>query len=154
MRYNPNSIHYKYGIENQKYHKEILAFGRCHNRVRDGKVSFIEWPRDKEGFIQFLLAVGPIPETMEKPSIGRIDHSKGYIAGNIQWEEHRINSGKTIRTNYTNSKPHIPKFKRGTPEWIEHQREATMKRWSNPNARKEMSERMKGNNYNRFSQKG
>ncbi len=36
---------------------------------------------------------------MRKPSVGRIDHAKGYVAGNIQWEEYSYNSIKRKGTS-------------------------------------------------------
>jgi hypothetical protein len=143
-----------WGEEKQKYGKEHATFIRCHNRVRDGKCPSIEWPRNTEGFKCFLNEIGPMPTNMFKPSIGRKDHSLGYITGNIQWEEHAINSTKRKGTRYEKeTKVEFyrvdlsPKFKKGSPEWHEHQKKATNIRWSKPGQREEMSKRMIGNNH-------
>ena len=83
-----------------RWSAELAAFKRMHNRVRDGKVPSIHWPRTLEGFVNFLKEVGPIPFNLDKPSIGRIKHSFGYEINNIKWEEHRENSIKRKGTRY------------------------------------------------------
>lgn len=70
----------------------LAAFKRMHDRVRDFKVPSIAWPRDIHGFIAFKKHIGPVPEEMEKPSVGRINHSLGYQPGNVIWQEHKLNS--------------------------------------------------------------
>lgn len=130
----------------------LQAFRGCHNRVRDGKVCSIEWPRTPKGYEAFCAEIGPHPEGMQKPSVGRIDHRFGYCTGNIQWEEHRFNSVKRKGTKFAHCRsPEVKlreyKFRRGTPEFIEHQREASRKRWSDPTQRDKMSERMLGNQH-------
>ena len=81
-------------IISKKFVKELAAFKRMHDRVRDKKVSSIQWPRTLEGFRRFLVAAGTAPVQLRKLSIGRIKHSIGYKTGNIRWEEHAINSVK------------------------------------------------------------
>ena len=83
-----------WGKEKQMFPKEQAAFTRCHDRVRDGRCPSIEWPRNPEGFLEFLNEVGLIPSHLQRPSIGRKNHSKGYIKDNIQWEEYMVNSVK------------------------------------------------------------
>jgi hypothetical protein len=46
-----------------------------------GKVELINW-----------ILENPPPLGMDRPSIDRIDNSKGYSLDNIRWLEHRINS--------------------------------------------------------------
>lgn len=132
----------------------LQHFKGCHNRVRDGKSPSIFWPRTKEGYLNFCSEIGKFPEAMEKPSVGRIDHDKGYEPGNIRWEEHKFNSVKRIGTKYQNSIERHPKlddrtpsFKLGSKEHREHQRKASLKRWSDPEQNKKMSERMQGNQH-------
>ena len=50
------------------------------------------FPKNISGFIDFIIYLGPVPSYMKKPSIGRIDHSKGYFPGNFEWQESRENS--------------------------------------------------------------
>ena len=82
--------------------KELQAFKRMHNRVRDGKVLTIAWGRDFDGFVEFLKEVGPVPhhQLMVKASIGRRDHRKGYEPGNVLWEDFLLNSVKRKGTRY------------------------------------------------------
>lgn len=91
--------HQVFGLE-----RELAAFKRCHNRVRDGKVSEIAWPRDFYGFIGFIKEIGTLHRNplikFDKPSVGRKDHSLGYIPGNIEWQEHRLNSILRKGTKY------------------------------------------------------
>jgi len=42
---------------------------------------------DVDGFIDFILYLGAVPFSIKIPTIGRLDHSKGYIKGNFKWEE-------------------------------------------------------------------
>lgn len=53
---------------------------------RRGKVN-LEFRNSVEGFINFIVEIGPIPEGMVFPSVGRKDHSKGYEVGNFRWQE-------------------------------------------------------------------
>lgn len=97
----------------------IQAFKWCHNRVRDGKVESIEWTRTRDGYLAFCNEIGPKPREMKKPSVGRIDHNKGYCSGNIQREEHRMNSVKRHGTKFEHETAKevslfVPKFKKGT----------------------------------------
>lgn len=101
------------GLENWKirdHQKESAAFRRCHGRVIQGKVCSIQWPRNWKGFLNFLKEVGPYPTNMVKPSIGRKDHDKGYVKGNIEWQEYALNSLLRVGTSgeaaaYPNRKP-------------------------------------------------
>ena len=81
------------------FDKELAAFKRCHDRVRDGKPPSIQWGRDLKGFSEFVKELGECPP-MEKPSVGRIDHNKGYQKGNIKWQEHKENSVQRKGTRY------------------------------------------------------
>jgi hypothetical protein len=130
----------------------LQAFKGCHNRVRDGKCPSIAWPRTREGYAAFCREIGPHPVGMQKPSVGRKFHHLGYGPGNIQWEEHRINSVKRRGTKFAMSTSPVvelfePKFRRGSQEYFEHQRFASLKRWSDPTQKDFMSERMRGNQH-------
>lgn len=87
-------------IVDGRWSLELAAFKRMHDRVRDGKSPSIEWPRSLDGFVLFLKEIGPIPFDLNKPSVGRIKHSKGYEADNVSWEEHSENSIKRKGTRY------------------------------------------------------
>jgi len=43
--------------------------------------------RNFAGFIHFVSCLGPVPEDMTNPSIGRKDHTIGYIKDNFAWQE-------------------------------------------------------------------
>jgi hypothetical protein len=53
---------------------------------------------DESGYQRFVEAIGPIPRRMKNPTVGRHDHSKGYVfdAGydrwNFEWQERADNS--------------------------------------------------------------
>lgn len=143
-------------VKNNKYadcdRYALQAFKGCHDRVRDGKCPSIQWSRDRLGYLQFCAEIGPRPEGMLKPSVGRIDHSRGYEAGNVQWEEHKFNSVKRKGTKFEGEASivvelRVLKFKRGTQEHKEFQRANAIARWSNPDQRKRMSIRMRGNTH-------
>ena len=132
----------------------LVAFKGCHNRVRDGKVCSIFWPRSRQGYLDFCKEMGPKPTQMNKPSVGRIDHSRGYEPGNVRWEEHAVNSIKRKGTKWEGAKDEVVpfidksvKFKRGSPEHMQQIKEANAKRWSDPQQKLDMSARMKGNQY-------
>lgn len=134
----------------------LQAFKGCHNRVRDGKCPSIAWPRTREGYIEFCAEIGLHPLGMAKPSVGRIDHRKGYEPGNIQWEEHRVNSVKRKGTKFESETSPVVcfrsfKFRKGTEGHRVHQAQAASKRWSDPVQKIEMSNRMKGNQHARIS---
>jgi len=92
--------------------KEILQhFKGCHNRVRDGKAPKIQWPRSRSGFLKFCDEIGPKPNDGQKWSVGRKDHSKGYVKGNIRWELYAHNSVKRRGTKFENAKTAKVKMK-------------------------------------------
>lgn len=87
-------------VVSEEFCRELAAFKRAHDRVRDGKSPSIHWPRSLDGFVGFLAEVGLVPDGLEKPSLGRKQHAYGYEPGNIQWEEHSINSIKRKGTRH------------------------------------------------------
>jgi hypothetical protein len=58
-----------------------------------------------DSFSEFIEAVGPLPVCMIKPSIGRFDHSIGYVFDpsnkrwNFRWEEFSGNATENIKRN-------------------------------------------------------
>jgi hypothetical protein len=83
------------GIQAKKYHlyfgKSILA-----------KEKFYEWCQYDEQFhILFDNWQRKNYDRKLTPSIDRIDSSKGYIIGNMQWITHSENSRKTSRNKCT-----------------------------------------------------
>jgi hypothetical protein len=142
-------------IKYPKANKVLLQhFKGCHDRVRDGKVSSIQWPRNNAGFKAFCKEIGPRPRAKQKWSVGRIKHSLGYIEGNIRWELYKYNSVKRKGTKFEHETCHIVqlrvlKFKKGTKEYFAHQKAAVTKRWNDPKQHKAMSKRMLGNKHAR-----
>jgi len=72
----------------------------------------------------------------------------------VRWELHRMNSVKRKGTRYENSEEaHIkledrtPSFKRGTKDWLDHQKRACLRRWSDPAQREKARVKMLGNNF-------
>ena len=92
--------HAQWYIVSERLAKELAAFKRMHNRVRDGIVQSIQWKRKLNGFAAFIKEIGPIPQHIKKPSVGRKRHAVGYKIGNVMWEEHSFNSIKRKGTRY------------------------------------------------------
>jgi hypothetical protein len=51
------------------------------------------------GFCQFVRHLGMVPPDMKNPSLGRKDHSKGYIFGNFAWQEWEENKAEARARN-------------------------------------------------------
>lgn len=66
---------------------ELNYFFRLQNRATSLGISSTVWPRNAKGFLAFLKEIGPMPTKMDRPSVGRKDHSKGYEPGNVFWQE-------------------------------------------------------------------
>lgn len=103
-----------YGEHGRNYPLELAAFKRMHDRVRDGKVASISWPRTAVGFAAFHRHIGDCPPQLIKPSIGRINHARGYARGNVRWEEHIINSVKRRGTKFQFEAGDLPHLTQGT----------------------------------------
>lgn len=83
-----------------KYKGDRYAFNyfkwmhdRCVNSKRQ-----CDFPRTEKGYTEFCKEMGPIPEGMKRPSVGRKNHNKGYVYGNIAWERYEYNVWKNRRT--------------------------------------------------------
>jgi hypothetical protein len=86
-------------LSNRQYttHKYFKFFGSMVNRARKGLIDCdFSWGLNE--FNRWLEVMGPIPENMKKPTVGRHDHSKGYIYDkensrwNFRWQERSENS--------------------------------------------------------------
>lgn len=84
----------------KKYDYEDVRVLRCfywmQNRCVRSKRA-CGFARTKEGYKEFQDEIGPIPENMNRPSVGRIDHDYGYQKGNIKWEEYSYNRWRQRR---------------------------------------------------------
>ncbi len=58
-----------------------------------------DFERTQKDFERFLTIMGPIPKGMVKPTVGRLDHSLGYVYDvrrcrwNFEWQS-RSNNGR------------------------------------------------------------
>lgn len=58
-----------------------------------------DFPDTAVGLQAFIDYLGPVPESMTKPSVGRIDHANGYVRGNFMWQEFSENASEAaLRT--------------------------------------------------------
>jgi hypothetical protein len=62
---------------------------------------------DEKGYQEFARAIGPIPEGMRSPTVGRYDHEQGYVYDrdkkrwNFRWQEKAENSSESaVRSNF------------------------------------------------------
>lgn len=55
------------------------------------------YTRDEKGFLEFVKDIGEIPLNMKSPSVGRKDHTKGYVKGNFDWQERTENSYESAK---------------------------------------------------------
>jgi len=60
------------------------------------------FPYTLKGFLAWVEHIGPIPDGMHIPSVGRKDHSKGYVKGNFEWQSMADN---VAERNVRNPKP-------------------------------------------------
>lgn len=80
-------VTWKYGQLGMDNKLALKKFKGALNRTRAGKSPSFSFETSFEGFKRFMDEVGQIPDTMQRPSLGRRDHSKGYEIGNIFWQE-------------------------------------------------------------------
>lgn len=89
-----------YGKLKKEFPAHWSSFTGMHKRHKVKGVDIDSlFDRDVNGFIEFILYVGDIPKFMIDPSIGRIDHSKGYIVGNFRWESLSSNAKESSERN-------------------------------------------------------
>ena len=79
--------------------------------VHRGKSVGCDFEYKEEDFNRWLEIMGPIPENMQKATVGRYDHSKGYIYDyskerwNFRWQEHSENSSEGGISRMANLSP-------------------------------------------------
>jgi len=78
-----------YGEYKQAYPYHWASFCDMHKRKSEIDALF---SRSFEGFVHFVFYLGPVPEDMIRPSIGRKDHLVGYKKGNFCWQEFSDNA--------------------------------------------------------------
>lgn len=75
---------------NKQYPTHWSSFFGMHQRINQFKLD-TDFPRNYQGFKDFITYLGDVPVGMIKPTVGRKDHSLGYIRGNFAWQEHSEN---------------------------------------------------------------
>jgi hypothetical protein len=84
-------------------HPLYSHFKNMKRRERDFGIE-CDFPYGQDGVDRWLKAIGQVPEGMKKPSIGRYDHSKGYVFDtemnrwNFRWQEMPDNLDEMLRT--------------------------------------------------------
>ena len=78
------SLKYRALIRKHKTHywKLMRIIQRAKRRGLECEFQF-----DTESLQKFIDCIGPVPHTMKNPSVGRWNHSKGYVVGNFRWQE-------------------------------------------------------------------
>lgn len=94
-----------YGQLKKKFPIHWMSFSGMYKRKRQYEIEIDSlFKRNVDGFIEFILYIGDVPKYMISPSVGRIDHSKGYIIGNFRWESAYSNSIESgIRNGWKHS---------------------------------------------------
>lgn len=90
-----------YGCLRKNYQKHFQSFSGMHKRLKISNLS-TDFPRTLEGFISFIEYLGPIPCNMIKPTLGRLDHTLGYVKGNFEWQASKENSSEVGLRNSIN----------------------------------------------------
>lgn len=109
---------YYHGL-NKQYPIHWSSFTNMHERIDYYKL-ITDFPRNYQGFKNFVAYLGDVPVGMKKPTVGRKDHSIGYVKGNFTWQEFSENSAecgaRIILKNVKNS----PNFVKQTmlKDWL------------------------------------
>ena len=101
-----------YGLYRKFYKDHWMSFKGMHKRGVESNLSFCN---NFEGFIKFIYCIGDVPIGMAKPTIGRVDHSIGYIKGNFTWQEFMDNvreSGYRNANKHRNHCKFLPNYKK------------------------------------------
>ena len=77
---------------------------------------------DRQGYIDFCREMGPIPDSMIKPSVGRKDHTLGYQDGNIAWQEFVENCKQTNRQKISANSKLVSERLWKDKDWSEERR--------------------------------
>jgi len=77
------SIPSKFGVLKDLYPAHYRAFLNVIKRSSDVGTDLTN---DKNGYLEFVEELGPCPPDMKQPTVGRKDHSLGYVRGNYFWQ--------------------------------------------------------------------
>lgn len=56
---------------------------------------------DASSFLEFVEFIGPVPDGMKTPTVGRKNHNEGYVFGNFEWQSKADNSRESARRNHS-----------------------------------------------------
>lgn len=84
-----------YGRLTEEFPTHYRSFKKMkdHELERGERVSG-KFDYTTEGFINFIMDVGPIPSAMKNPTLMRVHPRKGFIRGNLTW----MNGAQARRT--------------------------------------------------------
>jgi hypothetical protein len=92
----------KYGNLARSYRKHFVRFNEMLCRANRLGLE-CDFERTYDSLEQFIVCMGPIPENISRPSVGRVDHSKGYVFDieknrwNFAWQSVADNSSEAAR---------------------------------------------------------
>ena len=88
-----------YGNIKLVYPEFNVYWNWMHDRA---KLVGTDLTRDCFGYFEFVCELGPIPPDIDRPTVGRKDHAKGYVSGNYKWQEFVDNARENTSRNYSN----------------------------------------------------
>jgi hypothetical protein len=98
----------RYGALREEFPRYYLCFNNMIERAQKYNLECL-FERNKEDLIQFMCIIGEVPKDMFCPTVGRYNHSKGYVFDsennrwNFRWQEKSENSremGKRVKTGF------------------------------------------------------
>jgi len=90
----------RYGNLKYLYPDHFRHFQVMQDRAKNGCGT--EYSNDSSGLLEFIEEIGPYPTGMVMPTVGRKDHSKGYIQGNFTWQSRSDNAKESgLRAGFT-----------------------------------------------------
>lgn len=87
------SNNWKYGGLSRIYNIHIDRFRGMLRRAKKLGLK-CDFEDNDRGHVNFIYYIGDIPEGMVRPSVGRFDHTKGYVVGNFRWQEYDENKSE------------------------------------------------------------
>ena len=91
----------KFGMLKFTHPHHFDHFWHLQSRAKQVGTDFTD---DEFGLFEFIAEIGPYPSDMVRPSVGRKDHTKGYVRGNFEWQPLSENSGESTTRTRTGKK--------------------------------------------------